>query len=221
MFKAISTRVLQHLIAQNSWANEILQPFAGKSVQFNIALVSTTLVILEDGSLAIAGDTNTPDAQVAITPGLLLRLLAKDETARLQIEITGDTHLASELSKVLTNMRWDYEEDLSKIVGDVPAYKIGQFTKQAGKTVKDTAINVSEMLSEYWQEENPLIAKKRHVETFNSAVDTLRADVDRLEKRLTKLFSQFDSKKASADVNPSDKNASVPNTIHNTDVDNQ
>lgn len=191
MFKAISTRVLQHLIAQNSWANEILQPFAGKSVQFNIALVNTTLVILENGSLAIAGDANVADAKVTISPGLLLRLLAKDDTARMQIDIEGDTHLAAELAKVLTNMRWDYEEDLSKVVGDVPAYKVGQFTRQAGKTIKDTGVNLASMLSEYWQEENPLIAKKRHVEQFNAEVDTLRADVERLEKRLSKLTEQL------------------------------
>lgn len=191
MFKAISTRVLQHLITQNSWANEILQPFAGKSVQFNIALVNTTLVILENGSLAIAGDANVADAKVTISPGLLLRLLAKDDTARMQIDIEGDTHLAAELAKVLTNMRWDYEEDLSKVVGDVPAYKVGQFTRQAGKTIKDTGVNLASMLSEYWQEENPLIAKKRHVEQFNAEVDTLRADVERLEKRLSKLTEQL------------------------------
>lgn len=187
MFKQISTRLLQHLIAQNSWANELLQPFAGKSVQLNIALVNTSLVILENGSLAIAGDTNVPDATITIAPSLLLRLIAKDEAAKLQIKIEGDTHLATELTKVFSNMRWDYEDDLSKIVGDVPAYKLGELGRQAVNTVKETGINLTEMLSEYWQEEKPMIAKKRHVEQFNAEVDILRADVERLEKRLNKL----------------------------------
>ncbi|MDD2934082.1 MAG: SCP2 sterol-binding domain-containing protein [Methylotenera sp.] len=187
MFKQISTRLLQHLIAQNSWANDLLQPFAGKSVQLNIALVNTSLVILENGNLAIAGDTNIPDATITIAPSLLLRLIAKDEAAKLQIKIEGDTHLATELAKVFSNMRWDYEDDLSKIVGDVPAYKLGELRRQAVNTVKETGINLTEMLSEYWQEEKPMIAKKRHVEQFNAEVDILRADVERLEKRLNKL----------------------------------
>lgn len=187
MIKQISTRLLQHLIAQNSWANELLQPFAGKSVQLNIALVNTSLVILENGSLAIAGDTNIPDATITIAPNLLLRLIAKDEAAKLQFKIEGDTHLATELAKVFSNMRWDYEDDLSKIVGDVPAYKLGELGRQTVNTMKETGINLTEMLSEYWQEEKPMIAKKRHVEQFNAEVDTLRADVERLEKRLNKL----------------------------------
>ncbi len=217
MLKALSTRVLQHLITQNSWANEILQPFAGKSVQFNIGLVKTTLVILENGSLAIAGETNIADARVTIPPGLLLRLLAKDETARMQIDIEGDSHLVAEMAKVLTNLQWDYEEDLSKLVGDVPAYRIGQFTKQAGKSIKDTGVNLAEILSEYWQEENPLIAKKRHVEEFNTAVDTLRADVDRLEKRLAKLTQQY---KDEDETTPLDKGASDISS-KTTDIDQQ
>jgi len=191
MFKSLATHLLQHLIAQNSWANAMLQPFAGKSVQINIPPVSSSLVILEDGSLAMAGETNIADATVTIPPSLLLRLIAKDEAAKMQINISGDTHLASELAKVFTHMRWDYEDDLSKLVGDVPAYKVGQFSRQAVQSVKETSVNLAEMLAEYWQEENPLIAKKRHVDAFNTQVDTLRADVERFEKRLAKLMQQY------------------------------
>ena len=201
MLKAISTRILQHIITQNSWANAMLQPFAGKSAQFNISLINTTLVILENGSLAIAGEINTPDAVVNIPPSLLLRLIAKDESAKLKINIEGDTHLASELAKVLSSMRWDYEDDLSKLIGDVPANKMGEFSRQTTKTIKDTTTNLAEMLSEYWQEEAPLIAKKRPVEEFNASVDSLRADVARFEKKLQKLTQKLNSNSVAVDNN--------------------
>lgn len=187
MLKALSTRLLQHLISQNSWASNLLQPFAGKSIQINVSFVSTSLVILENGNLAIAGETNIPDATVTIPPSLLLRLLAKDEAANRQINIEGDTHLAAELAKVLSNIRWDYEDDISNLIGDIPANKIGTFARDTANSVKETGINLAEMLSEYWQEEMPLIAKKRHVEQFNAEVDTLGSDVARFEKKLAKL----------------------------------
>ncbi len=193
MFKRFSTRLLQHLISQNSWANAMLQPFAGKSVQFNVAFISNSLVILENGNLAIAGEVNTADAIVTISPGLLLRLIAKDEAAKMQISIEGDTHLAAELAKVLANVRWDYEDDLSNFIGDIPASKIGNLGRHTVKTMKETGVNLAEMLSEYWQEEKPLIAKKRHVEEFNKQVDTLRADVARFEKKITKLSQQLNN----------------------------
>jgi len=198
MLKALSTRLLQHLISQNSWANNLLQPFAGKSIQINVSFISASLVILENGNLAIAGETNIPDATVTIPPSLLLRLLAKDEAANRQINIEGDTHLATELAKVFSNMRWDYEDDLSNLIGDIPANKIGTFARDAASTVKETSVNLAEMLSEYWQEELPLIAKKRHVEQFNAEVDTLGADVARFEKKLAKLTKNI---KADLDKN--------------------
>lgn len=193
MLKELSTHVIQHLLAQNAWSAPLLQPFAGQSVRLNFVLLKTALVILENGSLAIAGETNIPDATITIPPSLLLRLMAKDESAKLQIKVDGDTHLATALAKVLSKIRWDYEDDLSKLVGDVPAYKIGEFTRYTTNTVKDTATNLAEMLSEYWQEEKPMLAKKRHIEQFNSEVDTLRADVDRLEKRLNKLAKKLNT----------------------------
>jgi ubiquinone biosynthesis protein UbiJ len=82
---------------------------------------------------------------------------------------------------------------LSKLTGDISAHKIGEFTRNTASTVKDTAINLAEMLSEYWQEEKPLLAKKRHVEQFNADVDTLRADVERMEKRLNKLAKKLNT----------------------------
>lgn len=190
MFKALSTHFLQHLLTQNSWANALLQPYAGKAIQFDVASVKANIVILEDGGLAIAGETNIADATVCISASLLLRLVAQDEAAKMQIEISGDTHLATELAKIFSNMRWDYEDDLSKIVGDVSALKISQFGRKTATEIRKNSIRLAEMLSEYWQEEKPLIAKKNHVEKFNAEVDTLRADVARFEKRLSKLTQQ-------------------------------
>ena len=191
MLTGLSTRLLQHLIAQNSWACPLLQPHAGKCVAFKLGFFSRSLTILEDGSLAIAGDSHAADASVSLTPSLALRLLSGDEAAKRQVTISGDTQLAAELAKVLSAMRWDFEDDASKLVGDVAAHKIGQTLRGIAATGKETGSNLAAMLSEYWQEEMPLIAKKRQVEAFNSDVDTLRADLARFEKKFAKLQQQL------------------------------
>ncbi len=191
MFKPLATRFLQHLTNQNQWSKPYLTAFAGKVIQLNVAFVTTNLLILEDGSLAIAGETATPDAIIHVPPSLALGLLAKDEAAKMQIKIDGDAHLASEIGKVLQHMRWDIEEDLSHIVGDIPANKMSNLSKKAFFEIKKQSVNLTEMLAEYWQEEKPMLAKKRHVEQFNTEVDALRSDVARLEKRLTKFIKSL------------------------------
>jgi ubiquinone biosynthesis accessory factor UbiJ len=187
MFKTLAAAFLQHMTNQNNWSRQYLLAFSGKVVQFNIAFISTSLLILEDGSLGIAPKNAMADAIIHIPPSLALRLLAKDEAAKMRIKIEGDTHLASELSKILQHMRWDIEEDMSKLVGDIPANKIASLSQKTAATAKEQAINIAEMLTEYWQEEKPILAKKWQVEQFNADVDTVRSDFARLEKKLEKL----------------------------------
>lgn len=187
MFKLFASQLLQHITHQNNWSRKHLLSFAGNVVQFDIALIKTNLIILEDGSLGVAADNATTDAIIHIPPSLALRLMANDEAAKLKIKIDGDVHLATELGKILQHMRWDIEEDLSKIIGDIPANKIASISKQTLASAKKTSINLAEMLTEFWQEEKPILAKKWCVEKFNGDVDTLRSDYTRLEKRLEKL----------------------------------
>ena len=190
MLKPLVTRFLQHITSQNNWSRAYLVSFAEKVVQFDFVLIKANLTILEDGSLSLAGESAQPDAFIHIPPSLALRLLAKDEAAKMQIKIDGDTHLATELSKILQQMRWDIEEDLSHLVGDITASKLGETTQKVLYETKKQTINLAEMLTEYWQEENPVVAKKRHVEQFNHDVDSLKSDIARFEKRLQKLTQQ-------------------------------
>ena len=103
------------------------------------------------------------------------------------IEIKGDIDFATLISKALKDIEWDYEDDLSEVIGDIPAYHLVKLGKKVLKTTKETSFNVADTFKEYWLEEKPLIAKKRLVEQFNKEVDNLRFDVDRLEQRLKKL----------------------------------
>ena len=189
MINTFVTRFLQHLTKQNDWSRQHLISFANKIVQFDFVLVKANLQILDDGSLGIAADNVIkPDATIHLPPSLALRLMAGDESAKSHIKIDGNTQLAAEFSKVLQNMRWDIEDDLSHFTGDIAAYKMGELSKKAFSEMRRQSINTAEMLSEFLQEEKPMLAKKRHVEQFNADVDTLKNDVARFEKRLQKLI---------------------------------
>jgi ubiquinone biosynthesis protein UbiJ len=119
--------------------------------------------------------------------------LAKDEAAAKEAQLEGDIELATALSKVLQNLEWEYEEDLSRVVGDISANKIATFGRETVAGIKKQSFNAAEMLAEYWQEEQPMIAKKRDVQQFISDVDTLRDDVERLNKRFEKLIKGIES----------------------------
>lgn len=187
MLKPFISQFLQHITSQNNWSRNHLTPFAGKVLQFNIIPIRAKFIILEDGSLGVPPDHAIADAIIRIPPSLVIRLMANDDSAKMQIKIDGDTHLASEVSKVLQHMRWDIEDDLSKVIGDIPANKVIAVAKESTHVLKKQSINLAEMLKEYWQEEKPVLAKQWQINQFNANVDNLHSDVNRLEKKLNKL----------------------------------
>lgn len=193
MFKLLITRLLNHLINQNEWARAQLQPFSGQSVRFVVPPASMTLTVLEDGGLAAAGEAALVAAKVSMPLPAVMRLLSGDANAQTLVTIDGDTELAAVMSRVLRNMSWEYEEDLSRLIGDVPAHQLTEFGRWTVSGVRRQTINVAEMLTEYWQEERPMIAKKRHIRQFMQDVEDLRDDLERLEKRLDRLGKEFPS----------------------------
>lgn len=203
MIAPLVTRFLQHITQQNNWARPYLMAFAGQVICFDFSLMRAHLIILEDGSLAVAPSQTQTNATVHIPPSLGMRLIAGDAQAKSLIKIEGDIHLATEVSKVLQQMRWDIEEDISHVVGDIAAFKLGEVSQSMFAQVKKQSTDLADMVTEFWQEEKNILAKKTHVTQFNDSVDTLRHDVERFEKRIEKLAQLIAT--TTAETQPVDK----------------
>lgn len=178
---------LNHLLVQSGWALQRLGKFSGKTVRFDIAPFSFAFTIQPDGSLSAAAPDASADAYCMIAPSLLPRLALHDEKAHNEITRSGDAALLTEIFYLSRHLRWDAAEDLSRVTGDIAAERIVQAIKSGQQQVRDTVLNLSQALAEYWSEERPLLAKPTQVAAFIQQVDILRDDVARLEQRLNKL----------------------------------
>jgi len=143
--------------------------------------------VLDSGEVAPAAADAAPAATVKIAPGLMLRLAARDERAWREIDIAGDTDFASAIHHVTRNLRWDVEEDLSRVFGDVAAHRMAETGRTLQRWGEQAAENTARAFAEYWTEEQPLIAGARDLEEFGRAVDQLRDAAARLEKRIEQL----------------------------------
>ena len=175
---------INRLLRQNSWALERLRPFAGKVVRVDCFPLTLLLGISETGEAVSAPPDSTPDLTTRLSPGVMLRLAARDSAAWNDISVEGDPQLAAALNHIARNIHWDIEEDLSRVFGDIAAHRMVETGRKLDAWGRQGADNVARSFAEYWTEEQPLIASRADVEQFNREVDALRDDVARLEKRV-------------------------------------
>ncbi|MCU7904861.1 MAG: SCP2 sterol-binding domain-containing protein [Candidatus Thiodiazotropha sp. (ex Epidulcina cf. delphinae)] len=103
------------------------------------------------------------------------------------VQIEGDTDLAQRFSEFLSGLDVDWEEQLSRLTGDVIAHEIGNLVRTAigwGRALGDTA---EQDLQEYLQEELRLLPGRFETAPFLNEVDRLRDDAERLDARIQRL----------------------------------
>jgi ubiquinone biosynthesis protein UbiJ len=77
------------------------------------------------GLLDLAADVANPDLQLFITevsPWALAQTLLDGK--KPPVRVAGDVQLAAEINWLVDHVRWDIEEDLSRVLGDAPAHLV-------------------------------------------------------------------------------------------------
>ncbi|MBB5020266.1 ubiquinone biosynthesis protein UbiJ [Chitinivorax tropicus] len=174
-----------HLLAQQVGLRNQMAEHAGQVVVLVASPIELCFKVAEDGFLQQA--TPPADTTLRFHISLLPRLALKDEAAYRDIVVEGDTALGAEIGKLLKGLRWDAEEDLSRLVGDVLAHRLTQWGAGLFGPQGEFAFRLARQYTEHWTEEAPLLAKQHDVASFLAAVDVIRDDVDRAEKRLERL----------------------------------
>lgn len=104
-----------------------------------------------------------------------------------KVVIEGDVELAQDFQRILGSLDIDFEELLSRYIGDIGAHQVGLGFGALRSWTRDTAESVKRNSSEFLVEEARLLAPEWRVAEVVEGIDVLRADVDRLEQRVKRL----------------------------------
>lgn len=184
---ALVARAINRVTGDAPLARERLSRFAGKTARFVLGPMPVSLTIQTTGEVLPAANDSRPDLEVRVPGYMLPGLLMRDEATLRRLAMEGDANLAQEIAQLATQLRWNWEEDLSRVVGDAPAHAAGEAARATTAWGKDAAFRLAASAAEYWTEESPVIASRVKVEDFAAAVSALRDDVARLEKRIDRL----------------------------------
>lgn len=145
------------------------------------------LSIDAQGLLAVGSSAGTPEVTISLAADTPARLLVDRSSLFSSVKIAGSVDIAESLAFVFRHLRWDAEADLANLVGDVPARRLAILGGRLGHQVQESARRLVDNLGEYAVEDSSLLAVKRDVVSFGNAVDQLRDDLARLEKRINRL----------------------------------
>jgi ubiquinone biosynthesis protein UbiJ len=183
----LASAVAHHLLEQADWARSRLSEHAGKRVRVELPLGPLSVEIAEDGQVLQVALNEAPDLVISLSPLAAVQWFTDRQAAWRQARVEGDGELAAAISHVASNLRWDFEEDLSRVVGDVAAQRVGQGVRRFSTWPGEAAGSVARGAAEYLTEESHLLATPLQVEEFAKNVDQLRDSVERLEKRMDRL----------------------------------
>lgn len=187
--------VLNRNVALSERATTLAGQLDGRVLGLTLEGTPITLFFkVEQGRVLIdsrhEGDT---DASLSGTPLGLLSLVGPGAADRMRtagIRISGDAEVAQRFQNLLQQAQPDFEEELSRVVGDVAAHQVANFARGFLDWGRKAADSLSMNVAEYLQEEGRDVPSRVEIDEFLESVDRLREDTDRLEARLARLESQ-------------------------------
>ncbi len=178
---------LNHLLADAPWARDRLKPFAGRSALIELAPVTLALAVEADGHFSDTARTEAPDVHLTLPVASLPKAIGGMDALMGDIRITGNADFADALGFVLRHLRWDGEEALARLIGDIAAHRAVNGLRDVARWHLDTARNLTENVAEYLTEEQPLLLGRPQFDPFAEQMAALRDDLARLDKRVGRL----------------------------------
>jgi ubiquinone biosynthesis accessory factor UbiJ len=134
--------LLNHVLQQEPEAMQRLARQKGRVVKFAWQQFTLMLTATPVGLLAVAshpeGVNTKIDLLLEITDTDVMELSQKMLRGdKPNVRIEGDIQLAAEVQWLAQNVRWDIEDDLARIVGDVPAHYAAKTAKTVLEKLKD------------------------------------------------------------------------------------
>jgi ubiquinone biosynthesis accessory factor UbiJ len=131
------TLLVNHVIGSEPVAMARLRGHAGRSVQLDLqswpgllpALPATTFRVSAAGLMEWCGAevVDSPDLRVSVDASNPARAAMQALSGvRPSVDVSGDAAFATDLNWLIDNLRWDVQDDLARVVGQVPARELAR-----------------------------------------------------------------------------------------------
>jgi ubiquinone biosynthesis protein UbiJ len=205
----VLTAIIENLLNRNLGASPRARELCVELRERRIAISMTgtplRIAVESTGdSLRLSRDAGGEfQAEIEGTPVNLIALAGPEPEALLQrgaVRIRGDVELAQRYRELALLLRPDFEEELSRVVGDAPAHQVMRFAAGAFAFGRRALTTTAQNTAEYLAHERGDLVPRAEAEVFFESVDRVREDVDRLGARFALLEQRLAERAVARDA---------------------
>jgi ubiquinone biosynthesis accessory factor UbiJ len=190
MILSAQEAILNRYLNLDPETKEHLRRLSGKVVKIEWGPL-TYYWFFKSDSIYLSKDYNGPADLVlrGSTFDFLRMAFIKKEQALIDIplQVSGDMEFGKQFKEFFSNLEIDYEEQLSRILGDPITYPLTQLLKTITLWAKQSMESLGQNLTNYVQREMNWLVSDEELQLFFSEVDDIRDDCARLEARIKML----------------------------------
>ena len=190
MLSATLGNILNRGLPRSVRARQLTAELAGRSLALEVRGFGKLRLESNGVELGVTPGGGAADAELAVGPLGLFALAGEGAQAAVQrgdAAMSGDAEIAARFRELLTLLRPDPEEELSLVLGDVAAHRLGRLAALGAAwsaRARDTAWRST---ADYLAHERADLVPRPEGEQFLRGVEVLSQDLDRLAARLELL----------------------------------
>ena len=188
----LTASLINGLLRREPWAAERLSRHSGKSLRFTVGRLQAAYTIQADGLLRACDPAVVPDVTLSIgsehladLPAILRSRDLNAITNRLHVQ--GDAALATLVSELARDLRWDIEDELAGKFGDILGPGLLQGGRAAADAVQEALRRGTANVAEFLGEESRMLATRHGMQEFKVASADLLRRLAALEQRVDEL----------------------------------
>jgi ubiquinone biosynthesis protein UbiJ len=212
IFTALIESAANQGLKWSSNSESLLVPLIGKSCIIYIQEIESAFIFrFSERTVSVGADvdnlygcipeddSHTPlqnnECWVSVSMFALDKLKQNSQMTKLikagKLDFSGDLSILQSLSRLFDKIEIDFEEVLSKFIGDAPAYQANTSGKRMAKDLASQVTSFIQTLADAALDEKPIAVRPIMVLNFSDDVNQLRADADRLEAKLEQLEAKL------------------------------
>ncbi len=188
----VALRVLNTLLDREAWARERLVRHSGKTLRFALGGFGAALTIDSEGRLQEADAAIVPDVTLSAVPERFSLLPGSPRPDFADVtHISGDAALVQVVADLARDLRWDAEDDLARVVGDIPAVRLVSGAKAVLQGLRQAAGRLAGNAAEYLAEESGMLAGRPALEQWRLDQADLERETQRLARSVAALQARL------------------------------